>query len=62
MPDYMRNLLDPIVALDEHLKGIGRQLVKGCVEEATHRGVEWLHIAYTPNLKGFYAACGFSHT
>lgn len=55
-------LLDPTVASDRRRKGIGRQLVNRCAEEARRRGVEWLHVDHGPQLRKFYGACGFSPT
>jgi len=52
--------LDPTVAGEWQRKGIGRQLVNACAEQARQRGVEWFHVDYATHLRGFYEGCGFS--
>ena len=60
MAASMVSYWDPTVTPDWRRKGIGRQLVEACAEEARRKGVEWLHVDYEPHLKEFYQSCGFS--
>ncbi len=55
-------LLDPTVSLNHRRKGIGTKLVGACIEESRKQGIEWLHVDFEPELKGFYARCGFRST
>lgn len=55
-------LLDTTVHPAFQGRGIGRQLVQAALEAACARGIHWVHVDYEPDLKGFYAACGFQPT
>jgi len=55
-------LLEPTVHPDFRRRGIGRSLVERVVAVARARGLEWIHVDYTPDLREFYRACGFTPT
>ena len=55
-------LLDPTVLPEFRRRGIGRRLVRQAVEAARDRGVTWVHVDYVPELREFYARCGFQRT
>ena len=55
-------LLEPTVLPDYRRRGIGRELVARLVAVARERGLEWVHVDYSPELAPFYAACGFEPT
>jgi ribosomal protein S18 acetylase RimI-like enzyme len=56
-------VLDTAVHPEYSRQGIGQQLVRAAVEEASAAGCEWLHVDYEPHLADFYLkACGFSPT
>ena len=52
-------LLEPTVRPDYRRRGIGRTLVQRIVAVARERGMEWVHVDYTPDLRDFYRSCGF---
>lgn len=52
-------ILDTCVHSGHRKQGIGRALVRKAVEEASRRGVTWVHVDYEPALHHFYGACGF---
>lgn len=55
-------LLDPTVHPAWRRRGIGTRLVQEVVAVARRAGVEWVHVDYEPQLRAFYAACGFVPT
>lgn len=55
-------LLDPRVRPDFRRRGIGTELVHRAAKVARRAGVEWLHVDFEPELKAFYASCGFRPT
>lgn len=55
-------LLDTTVHPRLRRRGVGTRLVREAVEAARGAGVEWIHVDYEPQLRGFYAACGFAPT
>lgn len=55
-------ILDPTVRPEFRRRGIGLQLVRQALEEARERGVAWVHVDYEPQLREFYARCGFRQT
>ena len=55
-------LLDATVHPDVRRQGIGRPLVAAAVDLARAAGVEWVHADLEPELRDFYAACGFRPT
>ena len=52
-------ILDTCVHSEHRRQGIGKALVCKAIEEASHRGVAWLHVDFEPQLLGFYQSCGF---
>lgn len=52
-------LLDPIVRTDLRRRGIGRQLIAICEQEAAALGYTYLHVDFEPQNEAFYAAIGF---
>jgi GNAT superfamily N-acetyltransferase len=61
MAVYMR-FFDPTVHPDYRRRGIGLELVRRAVSVATVRGVEWVHVDFVPELRGFYEKAGFVPT
>ncbi len=56
-------LLDTKTRGDWQRQGIGVDLVRRAVLEATAAGCEWLHVDFEPDLAAFYLdACGFRRT
>src|SRR5262245_5318510 len=55
-------LLEPTVRPDFRRRGIGRELVARVVAVARAKGLDWVHVDFEPQLREFYAACGFSQT
>ena len=55
-------LLEPTVRPDYRRRGIGRTLVGHAVDYAREHGVVWVHVDFAPELRAFYAACGFRPT
>ncbi len=55
-------VLDTTVHPDLRRCGIGSQLVLHAADEATERGIEWLHVDFEPHLLRFYEGCGFRRT
>jgi GNAT superfamily N-acetyltransferase len=55
-------LLEPTVHPDVQRRGIGTALVKHAGDIARERGAKWLHVDFQPELREFYAACGFRPT
>lgn len=55
-------VLDPTVHPAYRRRGIGRRLVQEAARVAKQRGIVWLHVDYEPELRAFYAACGFAPT
>lgn len=55
-------VLDPTVHPAYRRRGIGRRLVQEAAAVARQRGIVWLHVDYDPELRAFYAACGFTPT
>ena len=55
-------VLDTTVHPDWRRRGIGRQLVRHAVDVAQGRGIEWVHVDFEPELRGFYYGCGFRPT
>jgi GNAT superfamily N-acetyltransferase len=55
-------LLDPTVHPDYRRQGIGSALVRGAVEAATVRDVEWIHVDFDAELRSFYERAGFVPT
>ncbi len=55
-------LLDTTVHPDFRRRGIGIELCRLAVQEASGRGVEWVHVDFEPHLREFYAKCGFVNT
>ena len=53
---------DPTVHPDYRRRGIGLELVRRAVSVATVRGVEWVHVDFVPELRGFYEKAGFVPT
>jgi ribosomal protein S18 acetylase RimI-like enzyme len=52
-------ILDTCVHSEHCHQGIGKALVRKAVEDASQRGVTWLHVDYEPQFLSFYQACGF---
>jgi len=52
-------ILDATVHPNHRRQGIGEELVVRAIEQARMRGVAWVHVDYEPQLKAFYARCGF---
>ncbi len=55
-------LLDTTVHPDFQRQGVGVQLVQAAVDAVRDKGIEWVHVAYAPRLRGFYEQCGFRST
>jgi GNAT superfamily N-acetyltransferase len=56
-------ILDTMVAKAARHRGIGTRLVAVAAENARAAGCEWLHVDFTPDLRGFYLdGCGFRAT
>ena len=56
-------ILDTMVARHARRRGIGTRLVAVAVDGARAAGCEWLHVDFTPGLRGFYLdGCGFRGT
>ena len=55
-------ILDTMVHPEWRGRGIGRWLVLMAADEATERGIEWIHVDFEPNLRNFYFRCGFRPT
>ena len=55
-------ILDTTVHPEWRRRGIGRRLVLMAVDEATERGIQWLHVDFEPHLRHFYRRCGFRPT
>lgn len=55
-------ILDPTVHPDFRRRGVGLRLVKTAVQDAREGGVTWVHVDYVPELREFYARCGFRGT
>jgi GNAT superfamily N-acetyltransferase len=55
-------LLEPTVRPEFRRRGIGRSLVEQVVAVARERGMQWVHVDYTPDLRAFYRASGFEPT
>lgn len=55
-------ILDTTVQPEFRRRGIGRELVRLAVAEAESHGVEWVHVDFEPQLRGFYERCGFAGT
>lgn len=55
-------ILDPTVAPAWQRRGVGRSLIERAKQEATRRGLLWLHVDYEPRLAPFYKSCGFAPT
>lgn len=55
-------VLDPTVAPAWQRQGVGRALLDAVKQEATRRGLTWLHVDYEARLTPFYKACGFTST
>lgn len=52
-------ILDTNVHPAHRRQGIGKRLVGLAVEQASAKGVTWVHVDHEPSLKAFYASCGF---
>ena len=52
-------VLDTCVHGDHRKRGIGKALVCKAIDEASRKGIAWLHVDYAPELHRFYEACGF---
>ena len=52
-------LLDPIVRSDLRRRGIGRQLIAICEQEAAALGYKYLHVDFEPQNEAFYTSLGF---
>ena len=59
---YHAFILDTTVHPQYRRRGIGRELIECAVAEAEGRGVEWVHVDYEPQLRGFHERCGFAST
>jgi GNAT superfamily N-acetyltransferase len=56
-------ILDTMVARVARRRGIGARLVAVAAEGARAAGCDWLHVDFTPGLRGFYLeSCGFRRT
>lgn len=55
-------LLDTTVHPDFQRKGIGQELVRHAVLDATQKGCHWLHVDFEKHLEGFYRGCDFQDT
>ena len=55
-------ILDTTVHPEARRQGLGLRLVRAAADHARTRGAVWLHVDYEPNLKPFYAQCGFQPT
>lgn len=55
-------LLDTLVHPDFRHRGIGSELVRQAIQEASLRNIKWVHVDFEPHLRGFYAGCGFRPT
>ena len=55
-------LLDPTVHPDYRRRGIGQRLVETAIAAARERRIRWIHVDFPPDLRPFYAACGFAPT
>jgi GNAT superfamily N-acetyltransferase len=55
-------VLDPTVDPRFQRRGIGVLLLREAARVAAERGVEWLHVDFTPELEPFYRAAGFRPT
>jgi GNAT superfamily N-acetyltransferase len=56
-------LIDTKVRADYQRRGIGTELVRRAVLNASRAGCEWVHVDFEPRLAPFYfGACGFLST
>ena len=56
-------ILDTMVARQARHRGIGAALVAAATNGARAAGCDWLHVDFTPELRGFYfGSCGFRPT
>jgi GNAT superfamily N-acetyltransferase len=56
-------ILDTMVARHARRRGIGTRLVAVAADRARAAGCDWLHVDFTPGLRGFYLdSCGFATT
>jgi GNAT superfamily N-acetyltransferase len=56
-------ILDTMVARRARHRGIGAASVAVAADGARAAGCEWLHVDFTPELRGFYfGSCGFRPT
>jgi ribosomal protein S18 acetylase RimI-like enzyme len=55
-------LLDTTVHQDWQRRGIATAMVRLAAEAAGRGGARWLHVDFTDEHAGFYAACGFRPT
>jgi GNAT superfamily N-acetyltransferase len=56
-------ILDTMVVKSAQRRGVGTRLVEVATEGARAAGCEWLHVDFTPDLRGFYLeSCGFRST
>jgi GNAT superfamily N-acetyltransferase len=52
-------LIDVMVHPGVQRRGLGRALVARAVERARERGIELVHVDFTPENEAFYRRCGF---
>lgn len=55
-------LLDTLVHPEFRHRGIGTELVRRAIHEASLRNIKWVHVDFEPHLRGFYADSGFRPT
>lgn len=55
-------LLDTTVLPELQRQGIGAELVRRLIRQATDAGCEWMHVDYEPRYETFYRASGFEPT
>lgn len=52
-------LVDLAVHPELQRRGLGKRLVKRAVEEVRQEGIRCIQVTFRPELRAFYAACGF---
>ena len=55
-------ILDTTVQKEFQRRGLGSRLLREAAQQARARGLDWLHVDFTPDLEPFYRAEGYVGT